>query len=74
MRAYNNNHGCPSQQTQLQGVRGALTWAYSCFRPSPTPSQLGRTMRVCVQAKIQGMARRVSTPPPFLRLPSRAGQ
>ena len=31
-------------------------------------------MRVCVQAKIQGMARSVSTPPPFLRLPSRAGQ
>ena len=37
-------------------------------RASPAPSHTGRWKRVCVQAKIQGIARSVSMPPPALRL------
>ena len=40
-------------------------------KPSPMPSQAGRPRRVCVQAKIQGMARRLSTPPLGFRFAGR---
>ena len=41
-----------------------LTSSKSRLRAVSMPSQAGSTMRICVHAKIQGMARRVSTPPP----------
>jgi hypothetical protein len=44
---------------------------HTCSMASPTPSQTGRWKRVCVQAKIQGMARSVSMPPPVRRLAGR---
>ena len=41
---------------------------HACAIASPTPSHTGRLKRVCVQAKIHGIARSVEMPPPALRL------
>ena len=49
--------------TSHLGTEGDETCWKASTRASPTPSQAGSTSRFCVQAKIQGMARRLSTPP-----------
>ena len=68
---------------QLQGTCCVMVLLCTCKTPSsmrfskrtwkasPTPSQTGRWKRVWVQAKIQGMARRVSMLPAALRLAGR---
>jgi hypothetical protein len=50
-----------------------LFWPSSmaCCSPLWAPSQAGSISRFWVQAKIQGMARRLSTPPLGLRLAGR---
>ena len=35
----------------------------TCFSAAPAPNQAGSIKRFCVHAKIQGIARNVSTPP-----------
>ena len=47
----------------LYGMPNALACWMASTSASPTPSQAGSTSRFCVHAKIQGMARRLSTPP-----------
>mmetsp|Transcript_14122 Transcript_14122/g.47123 ORF Transcript_14122/g.47123 Transcript_14122/m.47123 type:complete len:210 (-) Transcript_14122:1972-2601(-) len=50
----------------------SLRSAVGCSaKASPIPSHAGRFRRVCVQAKIQGIARSDSTPPAGLRLAGR---
>ena len=51
--------------------RGSLPASMYFCRARPFPSHTGRSSRVCVQAKIQGIARSVSMPPYARRLAGR---